>query len=155
MDNSDFNQKLRIRQKGLALFPNPVSILDFYAGEGHLSRSLWSKLNAKLTCIEKEQWKVDRLDFDCIKICDDNANHIDLALKSDVVDLDAYGLVMQNLKEIVTKGKSPQLVFFTESNPFSRQMIKVVEQIISWDVTSFWIEKSNQSNVFYGFVYKS
>ena len=154
MDNSDFNQKIAVRQKGLNLLPNPVSIVDMYAGEGHISRSLWSKLNANLTCIDKEQWKVDKLDFDCVKICDDNRNYIELASESDIVDLDAYGLVMKNIKNILSKSNKTQLLFFTESNPFCKFMSKVVDEIIKLDITAFWIEKSNQSNVFYGFIYR-
>lgn len=154
MDNSDFNQKIAIRQKGLKLLPNPKTIVDMYAGEGHLSRSLWSKLGANLTCIEKEQCKIDKLDFDCIKICDDNRNHIELASKADIIDLDAYGLVMKNLKDILNTNKKTQLIFFTESNPFCKIMSKVVDEIISLDITCFWIEKSNKSNVFYGFIYR-
>ena len=149
MDNSDFNQKIAVRQKGLKLLPNPISIVDFYAGEGHLSRSFWSKLNAELTCIEKEQWKVDKIDFDCVKICDDNRNYIGLAANADIVDLDAYGLVMKNIKDILSTSKKTQLIFFTESNPFCKFMSKVVDEIIKLDITAFWIEKSNQSNVFY------
>ena len=154
MDNSDFNQKIAIRQKGLKLLPNPVLVVDFYAGEGHLSRSLWSKLNANLTCIEKEQWKVDKIDFDCKKICDDNRNHIALASKADIVDLDAYGLVLKNLRDVLNASTKTQLIFFTESNPFCKFMSKVVDEIIKLDITAFWIEKSNQSNVFYGYVYR-
>lgn len=155
MDNSDFNQKIAIRQKGLKLLPNPKIIVDMYAGEGHLSRNLWSKLNASLTCIEKEQWKVNKLDFECIKICDDNKNHINLASKADIIDLDAYGLVMKNLKDILSANKKTQLIFFTESNPFCKFMSKVVDELITLDITCFWIEKSNQSNVFYGYVFRT
>jgi hypothetical protein len=154
MDNSDFNQKIAVRQKGLKLLSKPISIIDFYAGEGHLSRSFWSKLNAKLTCIEKEQWKVDKIDFDCIKICDDNINYIELAATADIVDLDAYGLVMKNIRDILNASSKTQLLFFTESNPFCKFMSKVVEELIKLDITAFWIEKSNQSNVFYGYVYR-
>lgn len=154
MDNSDFNQKIKVRQKGLALLPNPSTIVDMYAGEGHISRSFWSKLNAELTCIDKEQWKIDLIDFDCVKICDDNRNHIGLASNADIVDLDAYGLVMKNIKDILSASKKTQLIFFTESNPFCKFMSKVVDEIIKLDITAFWIEKSNQSNVFYGYIYR-
>jgi len=154
MDNSDFNQKIAVRQKGLVLLPNPITIVDMYAGEGHISNCLWSKLNAKLTCIEKEQSKIDKIDFNCVKICDNNVNHIELAACADIVDLDSYGLVMKNVKEILAKSNKTQLLFFTESNPFCKFMSKVVDEIINLDVTAFWIEKSNQSSVFYGFIYK-
>jgi RNA-binding protein YlmH len=154
MDNSDFNQKIAVRQKGLALLPNPSKIVDMYAGEGHISRSFWSKLNAELTCIEKEQWKVDKLDFDCVKICDNNKKYVDLASKADIVDLDAYGLVMKILRDILNANKKTQLIFFTESNPFCKFMSKVVDELITLDITCFCIEKSKQSNVFYGFIYR-
>ena len=116
MDNSDFNQKIAVRQKGLALLPNPSKIVDMYAGEGHISRSFWSKLNAELTCIEKEQWKVDKLDFDCVKICDNNKKYVDLASKADIVDLDAYGLVMKILRDILNANKKTQLILIPMIN---------------------------------------
>lgn len=154
MDNSDINQKIRIRQKGLKLLPNPKIIVDMYAGEGHLSRSLWSKLNTSLTCIEKEQWKVDNLDFKCTKICGDNRDYISLASTADIIDLDAYGLVMKILKDILNENKKTQLIFFTESNPFCKYISKIIDELLTLDITCFWIEKSNQSNVFYGYVYR-
>lgn len=154
MDNSDFNQKLNVRQKGLILLPNPASIVDMYAGEGHISRSLWSKLNARLTCIEKEQFKSDKIDFDCVNICDDNRNHLNIAANSDIVDLDAYGLVLKTLKDILDISNKTQLIFFTESNPFCKFMSKTVDEIIKLDITAFWIEKSNQSNVYYGYIFR-
>jgi len=97
---------------------------------------------------------VDLLDFCCVKICDDNRNHIKLAAKSDVVDLDAYGLVFNNLKTILDTSCKTQLIFFTESNPFCKFMSKTVDELIKLDITAFWIEKSNQSNVYYGYVYR-
>ena len=154
MDNSDFNQKIKVRQKGLVLLPNPKTIVDMYAGEGHLSRNFWSKLNAELTCIEKEQWKIDKIDFDCTKISSDNRKHIKLAATADIVDLDAYGLVMKNIQDILNTSSKTQLLFFTESNPFCKFMSKIVEELIKLDITAFWIEKSNKSNVFYGYVYR-
>lgn len=154
MDNSDFKQKIQVRKKGLKLFPRPESIVDMYAGEGFISKCLWSKLNADLTCIDKEQWKLNSIDIKCCKICDDNRNHIKLASECDIVDLDAYGLVMRNLSQILKISNKTQLIFFTESNPFCKFMSKTIEELIKLDITAFWIEKSNQSNVFYGYVYK-
>ncbi len=154
MDNSDFNQKIAVRKKGLVLLPNPSKIVDMYAGEGHISRSFWSKLKTELTCIDKVQWKIDLIDFDCYTICDDNRNYIELAASADIVDLDAYGLVMKNIREILSKSNKTQLLFFTESNPFCKFMSKVIDEIIKLDITAFWIEKSNQSNVFYGYIYR-
>ena len=154
MDNSDFNQKINVRKKGLKLLPNPKDIVDMYAGEGHISRSLWSKLNAKLTCIERDRKKINMIEFDCKKICDDNKNHIDLASKADIIDLDSYGLVLRKVKKILSKSTKTQLIFFTESNPFCKFMSKVVDELIKLDITSFWIEKSNNSNIFYGYVYR-
>lgn len=140
--------------KGLVLLPAPSIVVDFYAGSGKISGALWSKLDTKLTCIEKEQAKLDTIQFPCVKICDDNRNHINLAANADIVDLDAYGLVMKPLKDILAQSKKTQLLFFTESNPFSKYMSTTINELLKLDITAFWIEKSNASNVYYGYVYR-
>lgn len=155
IDNSDLQQKLNVRKKGLVLLPNPSLIVDMYAGEGHISRALWSKFNARLICIEKEWEKVSKIDFPSEIICDDNRKHIELAAKADIVDLDAYGLVMKNVQDVLNANDKTQLLFFTEANPFSKFISKTVEEIIKLDITSFWIEKSKQSHVYYGYIYRA
>lgn len=153
MDNSDFRQKILVRQKGLLLLPNPKKIVDMYAGEGNISKFLWSKLNADLTCIEKDFEKIKKIDF-AKTINDDNINHIDLTIDADIVDMDAYRLVMKPLKMVLNASKKTKLIFFTESNPFSKHIYATIEEILKLDITSFWIEKCNSSNVYYGFIYK-
>jgi 16S rRNA G966 N2-methylase RsmD len=153
MDNSDIRQKILVRQKGLQLLPNPKIIIDMYAGEGNISRCLWSKLNADLTCIEKDESKIKKIDF-AKTICDDNLNHIDITINADIVDMDAYRLVMNPLKTVLNASNKTKLIFFTESSPFSKHIYSTIEEILKLDITSFWIEKCNSSNVFYGFIYK-
>ena len=154
MDNSDFRQKILVRQKGLLLLPDPKIIVDMYAGEGNISRCLWSKLNVDLTCIEKDAEKIKNIDF-AKTINDDNANHIDLTINADIVDMDAYRLVMKPMKTVLNASKKTKLIFFTESNPFSKNIHTTIDEILKLDITSFWIEKCNSSNVFYGFIYKN
>jgi len=153
MDNSDIRQKLLVRQKGLTLLPNPKLIVDMYAGNGTISNLLWSHLNAKLICIEKEQDKISNIDF-CETICGNNVDYIELTKDADVVDMDAYRLVMKPLKQVLEASTKTKLIFFTESNPFSKDINFTINQILKLDITCFWIEKCNYSNVFYGFVYK-
>ena len=153
MDNSDIRQKILVRQKGLSLLPNPSKIIDLYAGEGCISRVLWSKICKDLTCVEKEAEKIKKIDF-AKTICDDNLNHLLITIDADIVDMDAYRLVMKPMKEVLKISQKTKLIFFTESNPFSKHIYTTIEEILKLDITSFWIEKCNSSNVFYGFIYK-
>lgn len=153
MDNSDFRQKILVRQKGLALLPSPLKIVDMYAGEGNISRYLWSKMSVDLTCIEKDPDKVKNIDF-AKTICDDNMNHLALTSDADIVDMDAYRLVLKPIREVLNASVTTKLIFFTESNPFSKHIFATIEEILKMDITSFWIEKCNSSSVFYGYIYK-
>jgi 16S rRNA G966 N2-methylase RsmD len=153
MDNSDIQQKIMIRQKGLLLLPNPKKIVDMYAGNGHISRILWSKICNNLICIEKESEKTVNIDFAKV-IVGNNLEYIDLTKDADIVDMDAYRLVMKPLKEVLKVSITTKLIFFTESNPFSKHIFATIEEILKLNITSFWIEKCNSSNVFYGFIYK-
>lgn len=154
MDNSDLRQKILLRQRGLALLPTPSKIVDMYAGEGTISRYLWSKMNADLTCIEKDKEKIKKIDF-AKTICDNNLNHIALTADADIVDMDAYRLVMKPLKEVLNVSTKSKLIFFTESNPFSKHIFTTIEEILKMDITAFWIEKCNSSTVYYGYIFKA
>jgi 16S rRNA G966 N2-methylase RsmD len=153
MDNSDIQQKIMVRQKGLLLLPNPKKIVDMYAGNGYISRILWSKVCSDLTCIEKESEKAANIDF-AKTIVGNNLDFIELTKDADIVDMDAYRLVMKPLKEVLKSSTKTKLIFFTESNPFSKHIFTTIEEILKLDITSFWIEKCKSSNVFYGFIYK-
>jgi hypothetical protein len=153
MDNSDIRQKILVRQKGLFLLPNPSKIVDMYAGDGNISRLLWSKLNAELICIEKEKSKIDKIDF-AEKILGNNIDYLHLTADADIVDMDAYGLVMNTVKKVIAVSKCTKIIFFTESNPFSKNIHTTIDEILKLKITAFWIEKCNSSNVFYGYIYK-
>lgn len=153
MDNSDIYQKIMVRQKGLLLLPNPKKIVDMYAGNGHISRILWSKLCNDLICIEKEKEKAINIDF-TKTIIGNNLDYIELTRDADIVDMDAYKLVMNPLKKVLSASVTTKLIFFTESNPFSKHIFTTIEEILKMDITSFWIEKCKSSNLFYGYIYK-
>lgn len=155
MDNSDFRQKILVRQKGLPLLSNPPKkIVDMYAGEGNISRYLWSKMNADLTCIEKDSEKIKKINFGRT-ICGDNLDYIDFTKDADIVDMDSYRLVMKPIKQVLKVSTKSKLIFFTESNPFSKHIFSTIEEILKMDITSFWIEKCNSSHVYYGYIYQN
>lgn len=152
MDNSDLRQKILVRQKALKLIPSPNKIIDMYAGEGFISKYLWSKLNSQLICIDKERKKINKIDF-AKTIVGDNNNYIDLTKNADIVDLDAYGLVIKTLKKVLDVSENTKVICFTESNPFNKSVYSIISQILEMNIHSFWIEKSHSSNVYYGFIY--
>lgn len=153
IDNSDIKQKIAVRQKGLHLIENPKKIVDMYAGEGHISRTLWSKIGAELICIDKDSNKLKNIGF-AKTICDDNRNQIPITFDADIVDMDAYGLVLMPLRKVLEASMVSKIIYFTECNPFSKHIFKTIEEILTLDITAFWIEKCKSSNVFYGYVYK-
>ncbi len=151
IDNSDIKQKLDLRKRGMSLVPTPSFIVDMYAGEGHISDSIWRHYDCSLILIEKEQSKADKIKFGEV-IVGDNRNYLDKTKLANVVDCDAYGLVFKLIKDIIAFSETHKIIFFTESNPFSKSIYKAIDSILELKPKAFWIEKSNNSSVYYGYL---
>lgn len=155
IDNSNINQKINIRQKGLFLATTPFYVIDMFAGEGLISKIFWNKISKNLIIIEQEQSKIDKINFDCIKICGDNRNYIELTKNCNIVDLDAYGLLFDSkiINKILEYSECDKLIYFTESNPFSKKIEHTIFKILELNPDCFFIEKANNSSVFYGYMF--
>lgn len=151
IDNSDIKQKIQLRKKGMSLITTPSLIVDMYAGEGLISDSFWRHYNCNLILIEKEEYKANKIKFGQV-IVGDNKKHLEKTKFADVVDCDAYGLVFNLIKDIVYISENKKIIFFTESNPFTKSIYKSIDSILELKPDAFWIEKSNNSSVFYGYL---
>lgn len=152
IDNSDIKQKLELRKRGMSLVATPSLIVDMYAGEGHISNSMWKHYdNCNLILIEKEQSKANKINFGQV-IVGDNRNYLDITKHADIVDCDSYGLVFKLIKDIVSISESQKIIFFTESNPFTKSIYKAIDSILELKPKAFWIEKANNSSVYYGYL---
>lgn len=152
IDNSDLQQKINIRARGMSIFPcsNP-KIVDLYAGEGNISNLFWKHYSDNIFLIEKEKGKANKISFGTV-IIGDNKRFLDLTKDADIVDADAYGLVFSTIKKVVDISEKKKIIFFTESNPFTKSIHKTIEQILELKPIAFWVEKANNSSVFYGYL---
>lgn len=152
IDNSDFQQKINIRARGMSIYPcsNP-KIVDLYAGEGRISNAFWRHYSSNIVLIEKDENKISKINFGT-KIIGDNRNHLDITKDADVIDADTYGLVFNIIKKVIEISDKRKIIFFTESNPFTKNINKTISEIMELKPLAFWIEKSNSSSVFYGYL---
>ena len=153
IDNSDIQQKLHTRRRGMELFHCPESpkIVDLYAGTGVISELMWKHYTDDLTLIEKEANKAAQIKFGKV-IIGNNKDYLNLTIEADIVDADAYGLVFKTISDIVKISKKRKIIFFTESNPFTKSIYKSIDTIRELNPLAYWIEKSNSSSVFYGYL---
>lgn len=110
-------QKVAVRHKALkALGRRPALVLDMFAGEGLMTQMLWSVAADKVICIEKDGEKAAKISGASQVIVGDNADFLHLAEHADIIDCDAYGLVMPLIKRLPI-GK---LVVFTDGTLYAK-----------------------------------
>lgn len=150
-DNSDLRHKIDLRHRALAaLGRRPGLVLELFAGEGTLTRLLWRHAADRVVAVERDRQKALRI-AGAEVIVDDNAVALHLAAEADLIDCDAYGLVMP-LVERLPAGK---LVVFTDGTPEKARKVwrahvdfnNACNRLLR-DVT---IERSQAGNAFYGF----
>ena len=155
IDNSDIQQKIKIRQRGLTLINSPFLVLDMYAGTGTITKILWSKVAEKVKCIEKEKGKL-QIDSDRVEsVFGDNADFIFEAKNYNVIDCDAYGLVIYFLKKLIPECKKDTIIFFTEFNPIrvkNNWQYEFLQQLSEMKVRAMSWEKATFSQALYGYV---
>lgn len=157
IDNSDFRLKLDVRQKGLSLIQAPYNVLELYAGTGMLTNQLWAKVADRVLSIEREPNKFNSQFDNVIAITDHNASHIDKAKYFNVIDCDAYGMVLPVVMKCIDAAKENSIVFFTEFNPvrYKHDWIgETAKKIASHKkVKGFWFHQANNSQVIYAYAH--
>lgn len=150
-DNSDIQHKLNIRHRALkALGFRPSCVLDMYAGEGEITRLLWRHAADKVVCIERDPTKAARIEGATV-IVGDNSNYTSMAADADLIDCDAYGLVMP-IVDLLPSGK---LVVFTDGTPEKARKVwsanKEFYSSLSSLLSDAVVERSIAGNAFYGY----
>jgi len=155
IDNSDFRLKVDVRQKGLSLVRPPYNVLELYAGTGMLTNHLWAKVAERVLSIEKDPHKFNSTFKNVTAITDHNANHIDKAKDFNVIDCDAYGMVLPVVLKCIEAAKENSIVFFTEFNPvrYKNDWIGETVKAVSSHkkVKGFWFHQANNSQVIYAY----
>lgn len=151
-DNADIAHKINIRHRALSMLnQKPNLVIDAYAGSGVVSSMLWSTVSKKVICIEKDKNKLNKINKENIeKINGDNRQYIHLMNDADIIDCDAYGLVMPFIK-LLPKNK---LIVFTDGTPTKQKKVFNADKIFWHNVNlllrDYVIEKSISSNAYYG-----
>lgn len=152
-DNADLQHKLRLRSEALGDC-RPGLVLDAFAGEGTITRMLWRHVANRVICIEQSAAKAR-----CVEgaevVVGDNRQHLALAAGAEVIDCDAYGLVMPFIERIAPHAASGALVVFTDGTPVKARKVPAAKR-------EFWVtaerllrglrvELGASGNTFYGY----
>lgn len=153
-DNSDFATKILMRQRALAYRPIRL-VVDYFAGEGLITSRLWRHISERVICIERDKNKAMRIKGDNIQvIAGDNSDHIGIAKDADIIDCDAYGLVMPFIERIRASGAKP-FVFFTDGTPEKQRKVRNADsefmRKLRANLIDFHFEKSLGGNAYYGY----
>lgn len=116
-DHSDYQSKIFVRQKGLALIKPPYRVIELYAGAGVLTQNLWLKVADEVLSIEREPDKFKLSHPNLTTITENCTYHIDKIANYNVIDCDAYGLVLPVLLKCIDHANPGSIIFFTEFNP--------------------------------------
>lgn len=117
-DHSDIERKLYIRHKAISRLSSIQKVADCYAGDGIIAMQFWKANANKVLCIEKDKKKAKSIVGENIDVVvGDNRNCIYMIRDCDVIDCDAYGLVMPFIAKIQSFGIRDRLVIFTDGTP--------------------------------------
>lgn len=115
-DNSDLRQKIAIRHAALKhLGRKPEVVLEYFAGEGVMTRLVWAAAARIVISVEKNGDKSALINGASTVITGDNNDYIHLANDACIIDCDAYGLVMP----FISKLPSNKLVVFTDGTLYA------------------------------------
>lgn len=150
-DNSELEQKIKIRKKALDLLgKRPRLVVDLFAGEGVITNMLWSRCADKVIAIEKDFTKAQKIKCSEVYV-GDNKNFFHLCNNADIVDVDAYGMAMP----IIERFPKGVIVVFTDGTPEKARKIWSANTVFFKEskrlLGNLNFEKSHAGNAFYGF----
>lgn len=153
-DNSDFAAKILMRQRALVYRPIRL-VVDYYAGEGLITLRLWRHIAQRVICIERDEKKARRIKAENVQvIVGNNTDYVCLAKDADIIDCDAYGLVMPFIERVRLSGATP-FAFFTDGTPEKQRKVHRAyadfAQKLSENLIDFYFEKSLGGNAYYGY----
>lgn len=153
IDNSDLRQKVALRNR---LFNYPVSTkkcLELFSGTGEIRTAFWDKAVESVYSVDIEN-KGCHLD-----LISDSFSLAYLSPNFEIIDCDAYGVVLPLIKEMAMLRNSRQLYFFTDGGEVQnkhrgKNYYSVKKMIEEMNPTDYLIEYSRfASRVVYGLIY--
>lgn len=155
-------QKIAWRNRLFSLWPGPYRVVEYFAGWGNLTAAFWAKAAACVSCYEIDEKKVNVLRDKFagqahISITHADAfDHIDAGADVEVVDCDAYGIVIDMMNEILKRSQTPRkVIFFTDGTLSQEKAAKRTGQfereigLIGSDRD--WV-RAPDSNAYFGYV---
>jgi len=154
-DNSDLQAKIMLRSRFIDRLPQGFTVVDFFAGEGVLAQTFWLHNAGRVICVEKDASKAAAVTAPMIDvIVADNRSVIDLAAGADVIDCDAYGLVMPFIRLLAGAGCSGKRVFFTDGTPHKARRVVSAHRDFKRDcgelMTDLELVLNKDAGVYYG-----
>lgn len=152
-DNADIAHKIDIRHRALSVLNAELKlVVDAYCGEGVISRLLWQSVCEKIICIDKDKNKLSKININKSQVIHgDNRKYIHMMNDADIIDCDAYGLVMPFI-ELLPKNK---LVVFTDGTPTKQKRVFNADNQfwlnVKLSLRDYVIEKSISGNAYYGY----
>lgn len=159
-NHADFARKLVMRSEVIGSM-RPRFVADCFAGTGDLTAALWAGIADRVLCIEHNPDCAPALEVlarrhknMAVEIARNEA-FISRIVAADVVDCDAYGMVMPFIHSLVKAGLHPgTLVFFTDGTPMKARRVKNAERAFRDAVSGLFathhVEMSRGGLAYYG-----
>lgn len=152
VDNSDLLQKIRIRSKIFEYDIKIESCLEYFSGKGVLREAFWNKICEKVFSIDIENTGTH------LDLVSDSFKLAELSVNYQIIDCDAYGVVLPFVAKMAKMRNSPQIYFFTDGgevqNKHKPGIYSVEDLVKSMQPTDYKIETSSFANrVKYGLIY--
>lgn len=155
-------QKIAWRNRLFSLAKPPYRVIEYFAGAGYVTEAFWIKAASDIACYELDEKKVATLhakfgDNPAVSITHADAfDRLDDSADYEVVDCDAYGIVIDMVSEILKRSQTEhKVIFFTDGTLAQEKAAKRAGQfereiqLIGSDRD--WV-RSPDSNVYFGYV---
>lgn len=152
-DNADLQHKLMLRSEALG-DKRPALVLDAYAGEGVMTRMLWRHVADRVVCIEQSAAKARKIEGAEV-IVGDNCEQLALAAEADVIDCDAYGLVMPFIERLARYAQPGTLIVFTDGTPVKAKKVASARRVFHEEAERLLyglvVNESASGTTYYGY----
>lgn len=158
-DNSDFFRKIALRQQALREYSHErFTVADCYAGTGEITQHYWSIAAQQVLCIEQHQDKARHISGANVTVkIGRNVDFLAEIIACDVIDCDAYGLVMPFVRKLKQAGGSSKLIIFTDGTPEKGRKVYSAFKTFKTNLDDLFstvtYELSNAGNAYYGYGY--
>jgi hypothetical protein len=158
VDNTDYAAKTRLRN---ALFRFPAIdqsvVIELMAGSGTLTTQYWTHACDRVIACDKDS-RV--LELQGRKITTHQLDaYSDAALAlidlGDIVDIDAYGCIIDLIEKIAAQ-YSNKLIFFTDGSPKYYRNLRAVNDLeprLQYLSDTYKLEMNITGNCYYGYIY--